>query len=179
MAFARMLRSRAAGKAARRLYGAIVARSRRPEFFLEAGVPDTLDGRFDLLALNASLVLDRLGSGAGAAPELAQALFDEMVVQLDRSVREMGTGDLGVGRRVKAMAAGYYGRARAYEDALAKGDEALDAALRRNLYGTVEADGEELALMAGYVRRQAASLRAQVSEALLAGEVDFVPLREQ
>ena len=175
MAFARRLRSRAADKPARLLYGAIVGQSRRSEFFLEARVPDTLDGRFELLALNVFLVLDRLGSASAPAPTLAQALFDELVVQLDRSMREMGTGDLGVGRRVKAMAAGYYGRARAYEAGLAKGDDALTAALERNLYGTVEPEQAHLVAIANYLRREAAALGRQETAGLLAGDLAFGP----
>lgn len=90
----------------------------------------------------------------------------------------MGVADLGVGRRVKAMAQGLYGRISAYETALDEsGDAALEAALRRNLYGTLGMPRlEDLAMVARYVRRQDAALAAQPLSELRAGRVEFVPL---
>ncbi len=83
------------------LYDIIVAQSRMPGFYLHCGVPDTVDGRFDMIALHAFIVLRRLKDRRrDTAQELLEAMFDDM----DRSLREMGAGDLGVGRRVKTMA---------------------------------------------------------------------------
>lgn len=153
-------------------YGRIVERARQPLFYAGWGVPDTLDGRFELLALHAFLVLNRLKRDHDATADFAQALFDAMFADLDRALREMGVGDLGVGRRVREMAAGFYGRIAAYEKGLADAP-ALEAALRRNLYGTTAASEAQLARAAAYVRRQAAALRAQPAAALMAGEIDF------
>lgn len=151
------------------LYGAIVAAARNPAFYGEWGVPDTLDGRFELIALHAFLAIRRLRqSGDNAA--FAQALFDTMFADLDRNLREMGVGDLSVGRQVKTMAKAFYGRVVAYERGLA-GSDNLDDALRRNLFGTVVPDAKQIAAAAAYVRRQAQALDAAPVDSLLAGEL--------
>ncbi len=159
-------------------YGRIVARAREPLFYTGWGVPDTLDGRFELLALHAFLVLNRLKREHAATADFAQALFDAMFADLDRALREMGVGDLGVGRRVKEMATGFYGRIAAYEKGLAD-PAALAAALRRNLYGTTAPSEMLLAQAAAYVMRQAAALEAQPASALVAGEIGFAALEEE
>jgi cytochrome b pre-mRNA-processing protein 3 len=158
-------------------YGRIVQRSREPRFYAGWGVPDTLDGRFELLALHAFLVLHRLRGEGEAAAGFAQAVFDTLFADIDRGLREMGVGDLGVGRRVKDMAKAFYGRITAYEKGLID-DGALAAGLRRNLFGTVEPGPPQLALAAAYLKRQAAALQAQPLASLLAGKVDFAPLEE-
>jgi len=155
--------------AVRALYGAIVAAARNPAFYAEWGVPDTLDGRFELIALHAFLAIRRLKQ-AGDNAAFAQALFDTMFADLDRNLREMGVGDLSVGRQVKTMAKAFYGRVVAYERGLA-GSDSLDDALRRNLYGTVVPNVTQIAAAAAYVRRQAQALDAAPVGSLLAGEL--------
>lgn len=158
------------------LYAAIVAQARMPVFFRDLEVPDSLDGRFETLALHAFLVLQRLKAEGEAGADLAQALFDAFFEDMDRSLRELGVTDLGVGRRVKAMAQGFYGRIRAYEEGLAGSREQLADALRRNLWGTVPAPSEQhVAMLARYLRRQQEALAAQPSAALGAGRVAFLP----
>jgi cytochrome b pre-mRNA-processing protein 3 len=158
-------------------YRRIVERSREPRFYSGWGVPDTLDGRFELLALHAFLVLHRLRGEGEASAAFAQALFDTLFADMDRGLREMGAGDLGVGRHVKDMAKAFYGRITAYEKGLAD-ETALAAGLRRNLFGTVEPDASQLALAAEYLKRQAAAMQAQPLASLLAGEVDFAPMED-
>jgi cytochrome b pre-mRNA-processing protein 3 len=157
-------------------YHRIVERARDPRFFAAWGIPDTLDGRFETLALHAFLVLNRLRADRAASAGFAQELFDTMFADLDRSLREMGATDIGVGRHVKAMARGFYGRIAAYESGLAGGAAALEDALRRNLFGTAPPDRAALEAATAYVRRQAAALAAVPLAALLAGEVPFAPL---
>lgn len=158
------------------LYAAIVAQARTPIFFRDLEVPDSLDGRFETLALHGFLVLQRLKAEGEAGAALAQAVFDAFFEDMDRSLRELGVTDLGVGRRVKAMAQGFYGRIRAYEEGLAGGRAQLAGALRRNLWGTVPAPSEEhVAMVARYVRRQQEALAAQASAALATGRVAFLP----
>jgi cytochrome b pre-mRNA-processing protein 3 len=155
-------------------YGQIVERARHPALYRDWGVPDTLDGRFELLALHAFLVLHRLKREADGTTAFAQALFDTMFADLDGALREMGVSDLRVGPRIKAMARGFYGRIAAYEQGLA--DEArLVAALRRNLFGTAPPGDAQLAAAAEYVRRQAAALAAAPVALLLEGAVAFAP----
>lgn len=158
----------------RALYLKIVDQARQPAFYRDCGVPDSLDGRFELVALHAFLVLHRF-KGEMAAEEFAQSLFDLLFMDMDASLREIGVGDLKVGKRVKTMAQGFYGRAAAYEEGLAAGSENLAAALRRNLYGTVAPDPAMVADMAAYLEREAAALAAQDCTALMAGELAFGP----
>jgi cytochrome b pre-mRNA-processing protein 3 len=151
------------------LYAALVAQARQTEFYADLGVPDTVDGRFDMIMLHLSLLLRRL-RGDGEA--LAQAVLDTTFDDMDRNLREMGAGDLGVGRRVKAMARAYFGRFEAYDKALGAGDgDALAEALARNVK---PAGGAAAAKhLADYAMRAEEMLAGQAFEALAAGEVAF------
>ncbi|MCO6417697.1 ubiquinol-cytochrome C chaperone [Siccirubricoccus sp. KC 17139] len=161
------------------LYGAAVAAARQPWFFARLGVPDTLDGRFDLVGLHVALLIRRLRTDADPrGPALAQAVFDAMFADMDLNLREMGVGDLAVGKRVKRMWEAFHGRAQAYEAAIAAGDAtALAVALRRNVWRAEEAGpppAEALAL-AAHAMRAAAALEGQGLAALLAGQAVFPP----
>lgn len=159
--------------AAERAYGTVVAQARRAEFFRLCGVPDTLDGRFELICLHAFLYLQRLKQESPPADALGQAFFDTMFADFDRSLRELGTGDLSVGREVKKMAQAFYGRIQAYEQGLHDGETSLAAALIRNLFGTVQASAAAVATMAAYLRRETARLSGERRDELLAGGVSF------
>jgi len=140
------------------LYVRIGEQARAPELFEACGIPDTLDGRFDALALHAALVIDRLRREPGG-DMLAQAFFDVMFRHLDLTLREIGVQDLGVGRRIKIMAEGLHGRALAYREALVGGPEPLSEVLRRNAYGgRPPVDREAVACLESYVRRYAERL---------------------
>ncbi len=158
------------------LYLALVGQARREGFYRNCGVPDSVDGRFDMIALHAFLVLRRLNMEGERVAAFSQALFDYMFADMDVSLREMGVGDLSVSKKVKHMARSFYGRVVAYEHGLAAADDAvLTEALRRNLYGTVEATPQHLARMAAYVRREAVALADRPVEELLSGTVAFGP----
>lgn len=160
---------------ARGLYESLVAQARQPGFYLHCGVSDTVDGRFDMILLHAFLVLRRLKRDHGQTAELGQALFDLMFADMDSNLREMGVGDLGVGRRVKAMAEAFYGRIAAYEAGLADDDAMLAEALRRNLFRKAEPAAPAVACVVDYIRREAAALDGQPLAALMAGKVSFGP----
>lgn len=160
-------------RAAELAYGRVVDQARQPGFFADCGVPDTIDGRFELICLHAFLYLHRLKRERPQSARLGQRFFDAMFVDFDRSLREMGTGDLSVGREVKRMAQAFYGRIGAYENGLAAGDGVLQPALARNLFGTAPPSAAQLAAMADYVRREAASLGRQDAAVLMTGEVAF------
>lgn len=145
-----MRRSKERRLEAGRIYAALVARSREPVFFERFGVPDTLDGRFDLLTLHAWLVLQRLQPEA----HLSQALVDTIFVGFEEALRELGTGDIGLGRRMKSFADAFYGRLQAYGAAFDQ--EAMEAALIRNLYRGTSVPG--VAAMAAYMLRAKESL---------------------
>jgi cytochrome b pre-mRNA-processing protein 3 len=159
---------------AARAYAGVVAQARRPEFFTLCGVPDTLDGRFELVCLHAFLYLHRL-KGKVEAAGVSQEFFDAMFADFDRSLREIGTGDLSVGRQVNRMAEAFYGRIRAYEEGLAGDESTLLAALTRNLFGTAAASPEQVARMAAYMRRETARLAGEPTAALIAGAIGFGP----
>ncbi len=165
-------------EAARELYGRIVAQAREPGFYRDGGVPDSIDGRFDLIVLHVFLVMNRLKDEAEEGSALSQSLFDLLFLDMDRSLREMGVGDIGVGKRVKAMVQAFYGRIAAYDAALSADDEALRAALARNLFGTVEVETADLTGFCAYIRREAKTLDEQPPESLLKGQMTFgsVPL---
>ncbi|HWA42889.1 MAG TPA: ubiquinol-cytochrome C chaperone family protein [Hypericibacter adhaerens] len=171
----RLFRSDPSATPAERLYAALVEQARQPAFFREGRVPDSLDGRFEMLTLHAFLVLRRLRAEGPAGAALAQRLFDRMFVDMDESLREIGVGDLSVGKRVKAMAKAFYGRSAAYEAALSDpAGSALADALARNLYGTLpDRQGLPLAAMGRYLGQAAADLAAQPAAALLEGRVSF------
>ncbi len=163
-------------EAATALYEAVVAQARQPAFYLRCGLPDSLDGRFEMIALHSFIVLRRLRGLGEAADEVAQVFVDTLVLDLDRSLREMGVGDLGVGKRVKRMAAGFHGRITAYDQGLASGPEELEAALRRNVFGTTSPEPWQVSAMAAYLRRE---VEAQPDAGLLAGKLSFGPPPEQ
>ncbi|MBM3647878.1 MAG: ubiquinol-cytochrome C chaperone [Alphaproteobacteria bacterium] len=139
------------------LYRRTAEQARAPALFEACGIPDTLDGRFDALALHASLVIDRLRREPDGEA-LAQAYFDAMFRHLDLTLRELGVQDLGVGRRIKIMAEGLHGRALAYRAALAAGPMPLADALRRNAYGGRSPTDDQVARLEAHVRRYAAEL---------------------
>ncbi|MFT3986213.1 ubiquinol-cytochrome C chaperone family protein [Aestuariivirga sp.] len=167
MIFQRLFRKEASP--ARRLYAPIVAAARHPVFYADWGAPDTVDGRFDLLVLHLYLVLERL---KGGNEELRQALVDEFFADMDRSLREMGVGDLSVGKKVRKMAESVYGRINAYETAQSEGHDAFVAALARNVFpdGTPAGAAERLAGYAGQVQME---LQAQSVESLMAGTLSI------
>jgi cytochrome b pre-mRNA-processing protein 3 len=116
-----------------RLLSAITQISRQPSFYGPDRVPDTLEGRFELMTLHAALALIRLKVEAGAEP-LAQDFTDKLFRQFDGGLREAGVGDLSVPKRMRKLAGSFYGRLDAYSDPLAKEDRAaLGDALVRNM----------------------------------------------
>ena len=167
-------RRRPEAKPAADLYAQAVAQARQPGFYTDLEVPDTLDGRFELVSLHVYLLLRRLRADHRRTARLAQALFDEMFDDMDGSVRELGAGDLGVGPRVKKMARNFYGRIKAYDAGLDGSRADLREALRRNLYGNLEAvSGSALDAVAGYMAQTDAALAGRSLDQLLQGRIDF------
>lgn len=164
------------------LYGAAVAAARQPVFYRDLGVPDTLDGRFDLVGLHVFLVIRRLTGLPPPGPDVAQAVFDAMFSDMDINLREIGVSDLVVGRRVKAMWEALHGRSTAYEAAMAQegaaGEAALAEALARNVWRgepppTDGPAGDAPLRLARLVLHQATVLGALPDAELLAGRVRF------
>jgi cytochrome b pre-mRNA-processing protein 3 len=165
--------ARARRQAADRLYGEIVSAARRPGFYATWSVPDTSEGRYEMIALHAYAVMRRLRGSGEAGTALSQALFDTLFEDMDRNLREMGIGDMGVGKRIKRLAKGFYGRIAAYDTGLAEtGDDArLIEALRRNVYGDV--GGDQAPALARYLRALCAAQSAVPESRLLEGRTTF------
>lgn len=154
-----------------RLYSAIVAQSRRAEFYTDFAVPDTIEGRFEMVVLHTALLCHRLKDGTEAERALSQEVFDTFAADMDRTLREIGVGDLSVPKKMKKIGAAFYGRATAYDAALAEpGGSALAEAVARNILdapaGTPSPEAEALA---AYVRAAAEQLSATPFEALAGG----------
>jgi cytochrome b pre-mRNA-processing protein 3 len=164
------------------LYGAIVAQARSTAFYSRYGVADSVDGRFELIVLHLVLVLRRLGGEpeARARPaatrnfgRIGQQLFDLFCRDLDDNLREMGTGDLAVPRKMRKFGEAFYGRQAAYSAALEATDqEMLEKALARNILGMVQTS-ENVARLARYVGAAAERLAAEADDELLAGRAVF------
>lgn len=178
MPLASLFRRRPFEREAFSLYTAAVAAAREPEWYAALGVPDTLDGRFDMISLFAFLVVDRARSDQDPrGPGLAQAVFDAMFADMDHNLREMGVGDLSVGKRVKVMWEAFNGRARVYAAAVESPDpKALAEALGRNVWRS-ETPPAEAERLAQAVRGQRAHLAGQDFAALARGAVSFLPAR--
>jgi cytochrome b pre-mRNA-processing protein 3 len=165
-------------KAGFALYRTAVAAARSSWCYQTLAVPDTLDGRFDLVALHVFLLIHRLQHAPDPGPALAQSVFDAMFHDMDHNLREIGVSDLSVSKRVRAMWNALHGRARAYAAALEAGDHAaLEAALARNVWRG-QAPAGVAASLAAVVRAQATHLAAQPIETFIAGAARFreVPL---
>ncbi len=167
------LRRRSEDKTVARIYERIVAQSRRPEFYRDLGVADSLDGRFDMLALHAMLILRRLKDEPERTRVIGQALFDHMFFDMDRSLREIGVSDLAVGKRVKQMSSAFLGRIAAYEEGLESVGDILVAGLIRNVYRDQAPEGDAADRLAAYMRRADTTLREMPLEPILEGEDVF------
>lgn len=166
------LRRKPHERTGRVLYAAAVAAARDPYLYASVGVPDTVDGRFDLVGLHAFLVIRRLQAQPGPGPEVAQAVFDAMFHDMDLNLREMGVADLSVGKKVRVMWEAFHGRATAYGRALEIGDDAaLQEALHRNVWRGADA-GDGATRLAGITRAQDRHL---VGQPLTSGQVAFLP----
>ena len=176
MALLGMFRRRPHERAGFELYGAAVAAARDPLFFAGLGVPDTVEGRFDLVSLHVALLIRRLRTDPDArGPALAQAVFDAMFADMDQNLRQMGVGDLSVAKRVKAMWTAFNGRCHAYADALDTGGPgAVEAALARNVWRAEEVPPGAAGL-AIELRAQRAHLASQPVAELARGRVAFLP----
>jgi cytochrome b pre-mRNA-processing protein 3 len=168
----RLFKSKARRAAARAVYDQAVMAARAPWFYRDLGVPDTVMGRFDMIVLHVVMAIHNCpsaqaeglvppgapGPSPRAAGTSAQDVFDEMFVDIERSLREMGVGDLSVPKKMRAMMRGFNGRAHTYVAAFAAvraGDDApLRDALQRNVYATVDnVPPTQMDAMVGYVKQ--------------------------
>jgi cytochrome b pre-mRNA-processing protein 3 len=171
MVLERLFRPRPAQAAGRSLYAHVVAQARQPAFYEQLGVPDTVEGRFELYSLHVLLLLERLrGQGAEAA-EVSQALFDTYLTALDHALRELGVGDLSVGRKMRKLGEAFYGRGKSYDAAVAALPDAgpLESFLARTVYA--EGEATFATRLAAYLTAQRAALASQPLAGLVLGDV--------
>ena len=154
------------------LYGAIVAQARAPVFYQNYGVADTVNGRLELLMLHLVLLFDRFSRAGPQERELGQAVFDRFCQDMDDHMREDGVSDLRVPKDMQRLAAGFFGRHRAYISALKANDrKALEESLRRNVLG--DDPGREVADLAAYVEAAFRTLDGQDAAALVRGPFNW------
>lgn len=173
---------------AHKLYTALVDQARHPMFYRDQGVPDTLDGRFDMIVMHLFLILNRLRgeqtSDAAQADhnhDLQTKLQEILFSDMDQALRELGVGDLGVGKRIRDMAQAFFGRMTAYEQAVAleaaSGKEAANNAMQeaivRNIYRGVTPLKEQEIWFVAYMHKQQEHLAAQSFSDLTEGRVSF------
>ena len=158
---------------AHRLYVELVGQARHPLFYGWLGVPDTPEGRFEMVALHVALLLRRLGAEGPSGRGLGQEVFDLMFADMDVNLREIGVGDLSVGRYVKRLARNFFARMAALDAGLADPDlGAIAAMLRSNVYhGAAPPDPSQVEGLAGYLIGLDRMLASQSAEALLSGQV--------
>jgi cytochrome b pre-mRNA-processing protein 3 len=154
---------------AERLHAAAVAQSRASKLYAEMGAPDSVEGRFELLTLHVILLVERLKAEGEEGAGLRQALFDTYVSQLDGAMREMGVGDLAMGKRMRKLGEAFYGRASGYSVAFAALPDLteLKSILTRTVLDGVDVESSPLA---DYVARAYAHLALAPTDRLLVGE---------
>jgi cytochrome b pre-mRNA-processing protein 3 len=169
-----LFRNKARDAAIARLYEEIQAQARHPSLYLDFRVPDTVEGRYDMLVLHVFLVLHRLGRTPADIGRQAQALCDHFFAEMDRALREMGVGDVTVPKRMKSIAEVYAGCSAAYAAGLAEPDDtALAAALSRNVYDRPDGGAEAAPALARYARRVATHLAGRSPHDILTRPIDF------
>jgi cytochrome b pre-mRNA-processing protein 3 len=158
---------------AKAVYAQLLEKTRTPVFYMNYGVPDTFDGRFDLLVLHAFFVISRLTGEGQEGRDFNQALFDTIFADMDQSLREIGIGDMGIPKRMRKMMKAFNGRMHAYADGLV--DEAkLSDVLKRNVYGTIkDVPAQHIESMRDYMKRSIGTLEKYSSLDVMAGKVVF------
>lgn len=170
---ARLFRSNPAKSAGRKLYAAVTAQARRPAFYADLGVPDTVEGRFELYNLHVVLLLNRLRGQGAMAHEASQELFDTYVSGLDDALREMGVGDISVGKKMRRLGEAIYGRVKTFDAAMA-GAEPLEAVVERTVYAG--RPDPSAPVLAAYLRRGVEALAAQSLDDVLDGAPAWPPI---
>ena len=159
-------------EASERLYAACVGAARQPAFYRDLGVPDTFQGRFEMVTLHLFALFHRLMHDPGDDPKFAQLVSERFVGDMDGALRELGIGDLSVPKRMKALYASFAGRIAAYERALAESDRALAAAVARNVFSEAT-DGSGAVALATYLGKAVTAMRVVDLARLRAGEAPF------
>ena len=156
------------------LYAETVRLAHNPAFFDTYGVADDVDGRFDALSLIVALVMRKLKLLDDDGKALSQQLFDSMFADMDLTLREMGAGDIGVSKRVRAMAEAFMGRLQSYVDAIDNNDKkSFSEALSRNLFRGNETIDPLANGVVDYLFALVTEIDNLPAEQVLAGKLDI------
>jgi cytochrome b pre-mRNA-processing protein 3 len=157
------------------LYGAIVAQARSPDFYLAYGVPDTAEGRFEMIVLHLVLLFRRLAREPKTTRALTQGVFDRFCLDMDHNLREMGVSDLAVPKQMRRLGEAFYGRAEAYEHALSAdgGGQPLTSAVARNVFAEAGVSSPKASRLAAYVLEAVRQLDTAEGVAIAAGALGF------
>lgn len=169
----RWLKPRPAKLAGAKLYASAVGQARSATFYRDYGVRDSMEGRFELFSLHVIFLIERLKAQGDAAAETSQAVFDAYVKGLDDAFREIGVSDTSVGKKMKKLAGAFYGRLKAYDEAV---ESLPDVVATRELMArtALEERGEgDAAALTAYVTRTREALAVQPLDALLQGDVTW------
>ena len=156
-----------------KVYGIVVNQSRNPVFYTELLIPDNIDGRFDVLGLHMFFIFSRLKNEEQIGADFSQSLFDTMFVDMDQSLREMGVGDLSVGKRVKDMGKALLGRIEAYDKAFSAEYDDIQAAIIRNIYRGDLPDLQQVSRLIKYSQGTIANLAVIQKEEILDANFSF------
>jgi len=156
-----------------KLYGAIVAQARLPDFYRDLGVPDSLDGRFAVLSLHLFIVLHRLKQEGTAGVSLAQGVMDRFIGDMDTVMRELGVSDLRVPKKMRALAGSAHALLETYDQAFAAGEAPFTAAIAASLPSGCEDTELSSETLASYLMGCAAALEREPLSALTAGAIAF------
>ena len=158
---------------ASRIYDSTVQRSRGIDLYARMGAPDTVEGRFELLTVHVLLSIERLNGLGDRGRAVGQDLFDLYLHNLDSALREMGVGDLAVGKRMKTLGQLFYGRGVAYRDALTSANPRdLEAVVTRTILA--EEAGKSPVALARYLTNEAKRLNGVADVESLAEPVNAV-----
>lgn len=154
------------------LYDSIVTQARTRDLYARLGVPDTPEGRFEMVVLHLVLVLDRLGQAGDAGRRLSRTLTETFAVDLDDNFREMSVGDLAVPRHVKRAVGALHERYSTYRAAIAGHDDApLTVAIQTRLEHAGASQGLDARRICAYIRQAKHRLDLEPSAEVLAGRI--------
>jgi cytochrome b pre-mRNA-processing protein 3 len=173
MKLSRLFSPRPAVLAGRRLYASAAAQARSPAFYADMGAPDTVEGRFEIYSLHVALLLRRLKGQGPQAAETAQALFDAYVQALDDALREMGVGDLSVGKKMRKLGEAFYGRVRNYDEAFTSLPDTAPLAAMIGRTVLMDEAGVQAGPLVDYATAAMARLQAAPVDALLQGDAPW------
>ena len=150
--FLKLFKKKQDSREVKTFYDNVVSLARNEDLYIKGGVPDTIDGRFELIILHCHLYIKKLISLGNEEKLFSQNLINYMITDFDRSLREIGVGDLSVGKKIKFMVSAYYGRANAYDRAIKDNNKTLGDVLKKNLYGTNKPKSDEVTYMKKYIK---------------------------